>query len=99
MVFQHPPSIRFRRSWIDSWLKDELEKSVEVRGKFLVKMSAGLRLVEVYCGTSVPASTCSSIYLYLRSMCLVRVLLCDMCCSVSAMAARLPSIIVFLLWG
>ena len=60
------------------------------RGKNLVKMSAGLRFLGVYCGTRVPASTCSSIHLYdLRSMCLVRVPLCDMFCSVSAMAARL----------
>jgi len=26
---QHPSSIQFRRSWMDSWLKDELVKSVE----------------------------------------------------------------------
>jgi len=69
------------------------------RGKFVVKMSAGLKLVQVYCGTRVSASTFSSIHLYLRSMFLVSVPLCDMFCSVSTMAARLSSMIVFLLWG
>ena len=68
-------------------------------GRFFVKMSAGLRLVGVYCGAIVPASTCSSIHLYFRSMCFVRVPFCDMFCSVSAIAARLSSMIVVLFWA
>ena len=54
----------------------------------MVEMSAGLRLVGVYCGTRVPASTYSSVQLYSRSPCFVRVPFSvrpfykDDCCSV-----------------